>query len=63
MNYLIPVVVVALIGLIAGIILTIFSKLMAVSVDERVALIREVLPGANCGACGFASCEIGRAHV
>ena len=44
MNYLIPVVVVALIGLIAGIILTIFSKLMAVSVDERVALIREVFP-------------------
>jgi len=57
MNYLIPVVVVALIGLIAGIILTIFSKLMAVSVDERVALIREVLPGANCGACGFAGCD------
>ena len=30
---------------------------MAVSVDERVALIREVLPGANCGACGFAGCD------
>lgn len=57
MIYLIPVLVVALIGLIAGIILTIFSKLMAVHVDERVAMIREVLPGANCGACGFAGCD------
>lgn len=52
-----PAIIVAVIGLIAGIILTIASKLMFVPVDERVAAIREVLPGANCGACGFAGCD------
>ena len=52
----IPAVIVAAIGLIAGIILTIASKLMFVPVDERVAAIEEILPGANCGACGFAGC-------
>ena len=53
----IPAVIVAAIGLIAGIILTIASKLMFVPVDERVAAIEEILPGANCGACGFAGCD------
>lgn len=52
-----PAIIVAVIGLIAGIILTIASKLMYVPVDEKVLAIREVLPGANCGACGFAGCD------
>ncbi len=52
-----PAIIVAVIGLVAGIILTIAAKLMFVPVDERVAAIREVLPGANCGACGFAGCD------
>lgn len=56
-NIIIPAVVVAVIGLIAAVILTIASKLMFVPVDERVAQVREVLPGANCGACGFAGCD------
>lgn len=41
---LLPAVIVAVIGLVAGIILTIASKLMYVPVDERVAAIREALP-------------------
>ena len=45
-----PAIIVAAVGLIAGIILTIAAKLMFVPVDERVAAIEEVLPGANCGA-------------
>lgn len=53
----VPAIIVAAVGLIAGIILTIASKLMFVPVDERVAAIREELPGANCGACGFAGCD------
>ena len=52
-----PAIIVAVVGLIAGIILTIAAKLMFVPVDERVAAIEEVLPGANCGACGFAGCS------
>jgi Na+-translocating ferredoxin:NAD+ oxidoreductase RNF subunit RnfB len=28
-----------------------------VPVDEKAEQIRECLPGANCGACGFAGCD------
>ena len=50
---LIPVLIVAVIGLIAGVGLALASKFMAVPVDERQEQLREALPGANCGACGF----------
>ncbi len=52
-----PVILVVAVGLIAGIILTIASKVFFVPVDETVAQVREALPGANCGACGFAGCD------
>lgn len=57
MNILIPVGIVVVIGLIAGIILTIAAKLMYVPVDQVVADLNEALPGANCGACGYAGCN------
>ena len=50
---LIPVLIVAGIGLLAGIILAVASAIMAVPKDEKAEAILEVLPGANCGACGF----------
>lgn len=40
-----------------GLVLTFASKKFAVPVDERIAMVREALPGANCGACGFAGCD------
>lgn len=58
MNALIfPVALVTIIGIVSGVILTLAAKFMHVPVDERVSNIREVLPGANCGACGFAGCD------
>lgn len=57
MQYIIPVGIVTAMGLLAGAILTIAAKFMAVEMDETAAKILEVLPGANCGACGFAGCE------
>ncbi len=51
------VVIVAAIGLIAGIGLSLASKFMAVPVDEKQEKIREALPGANCGACGYSGCD------
>ena len=54
---ILPAVIVAAIGLIAGVILTIASKLMFVPVNEKVALVQEAMPGANCGACGFPGCD------
>jgi electron transport complex protein RnfB len=43
-------------GLIFGIGLAISSQIFAVQRDQRVALIEEILPGANCGACGAPGC-------
>jgi Na+-translocating ferredoxin:NAD+ oxidoreductase RNF subunit RnfB len=33
------------------------SKVMAVETDDKVKRLREALPGANCGACGYAGCD------
>lgn len=57
MSILIPVLSVSLIGLLCGIILVVASKFMAVPVDEEFIRVRECLPGANCGACGFTGCD------
>lgn len=54
---LIPVLVVAGIGLLAGLILAVASIVMAVPKDEKAEAIRTMLPGANCGACGFSGCD------
>lgn len=57
MNLLIPILILAAIGLIAGLGLAIASKILAVPVNGKEQQIREVLPGANCGACGFSGCD------
>ncbi len=51
------VLVVGITGLIFGCILAIASVIFAVKKDERIDKIAEVLPGANCGACGMAGCS------
>ena len=51
------VIVVVVIALIAGVILSVASIVFAVPVDEKAEAIAGVLPGANCGACGFAGCS------
>lgn len=55
-TYLIPVLILGLCGLGAGILLTVASKVFHIEVDERVEKIGEALPQANCGACGYAGC-------
>lgn len=37
--------------------LVIASKKLKVKVDEKLGRVKELLPGRNCGACGFASCD------
>ena len=56
-SILLAVIIVAAIGLIAGLGLAIASIVMAVPVDEKAEAIRACLPGANCGACGFSGCD------
>jgi Na+-translocating ferredoxin:NAD+ oxidoreductase subunit B len=40
-----------------GLGLSIASKVFHVKVDEKVKEVREALPGANCGACGYVGCD------
>ena len=58
MNTVIFTIIVALIiGFLLGLLLGLFKKIFAVEVDPKVAAIREVLSGANCGGCGYAGCD------
>ena len=56
MSILKSVLVLGVLGLIFGAILAYASKKFAIEVDERVEAILAVLPGANCGGCGFPGC-------
>ena len=44
------------IGMVAAVALGVAAKKFAVEVDPRELAALEVLPGANCGACGFPGC-------
>ena len=52
-----PVLLVVALGFVFAVILTIAAKVFFVPVDETVVKLREALPGANCGGCGFAGCD------
>lgn len=57
-----PVVIRSIVALAAlaalfGAILAVASRIFAVKRDPRVEKIVEVLPGANCGACGYPGCQ------
>lgn len=56
MEILSAVLTVGGIGLFASVMLVLAAKFMAVPVDETALKIEGVLPGANCGACGYAGC-------
>lgn len=56
-DILFPALAVGAIGLLFGILLAIASKVFHVDVDERIPEISALLPGANCGGCGFAGCD------
>ncbi len=49
--------VVAIVAVLAGIMLALASHFFAVEVDETEVKVRAALPGANCGACGYAGCD------
>lgn len=51
------VIPIVIIGIICAVVLVVASKVMAVKENEKIPVIRECLPGANCGACGFAGCD------
>ena len=54
---IISILVVGIIGLLIGILLSLASIKFEVKVDENEEKIRAVLPGNNCGACGYPGCD------
>ncbi|MDR2083464.1 MAG: RnfABCDGE type electron transport complex subunit B [Bacteroidales bacterium] len=54
---IISVVVLTLIGVISAIILYFAAKKFYVKEDDRIPVILDLLPGANCGGCGFTGCK------
>ncbi len=44
-------------GLVASILLAVAAKVFFVKENPKVEAALEILPGANCGGCGFAGCE------
>ncbi len=51
------VLVLGVLGAVFGGILAFASKIFAVKTDERLPVLVDALPGANCGGCGFAGCQ------
>ena len=45
------------IAFVLGVLLGFFKKVFHVPVDPTVEKVREVLPSANCGACGYPGCD------
>ena len=43
--------------MIASILLYVVARQFAVEEDPRIDFVQAVLPGANCGGCGFAGCR------
>lgn len=45
------------IGAVLGCILGIANMYLVVEEDERIGKVTEMLPGANCGGCGYPGCS------
>lgn len=54
---LLPVVGLGGLGLLFGLLLSYASKKFKVERDPRIEKINDVLPGANCGGCGYPGCD------
>lgn len=63
MKILLPVLIFIGLGLLMGALLALASKLFAVKMDEKAEAIKECLPGANCGGCGYSGCDAYAAAV
>jgi RnfABCDGE-type electron transport complex B subunit len=57
MEILIPVLLLTGIALLCAILLTVANVFFGIKEDEKYLAIRDCLPGANCGACGYSGCD------
>lgn len=56
-SVLIAAAIVGITGMIIGLLLGFAAEKFKVEVDEKEVAIRELLPGNNCGGCGYAGCD------
>ena len=56
-NVLIAIAIALVISVLLGLLLAVADKYLSVKEDPRVAEVTKMLPGANCGGCGFAGCS------
>ncbi len=56
-DILIPLAILAGLGLLFGIILSLASRTFKVFEDPRIDVVEDMLPSANCGACGVPGCR------
>lgn len=49
--------IVGVVGVVAGILLGVASEKFKVEVNETEVKVREILPGNNCGGCGYPGCD------
>lgn len=57
LNIIYAVLALSVMGLAFGLLLALASKVFHVETDERLPLVLECLPGANCGGCGYPGCS------
>ncbi|MDR0316321.1 MAG: RnfABCDGE type electron transport complex subunit B [Treponema sp.] len=55
-SLIVPIISIGGLSLVFGALLGFSAKKFAVQVDPKVEKIRNILPGVNCGGCGFAGC-------
>ena len=51
------VVIIAVLGLVLAVVLYLVAERFKVEEDPRIDEVEKVMPGANCGGCGFAGCR------
>ncbi len=57
LNILIPFLLLLAAGAVCALILTVATAKFGVQENQRMGELRDALPGANCGACGFSGCD------
>lgn len=54
---IVPMVIIGGLGLILGGLLGVANRYLKVETDPRIEELTQMLPGYNCGSCGFAGCK------
>ena len=57
MEILWPIIVLTIMGIVLAVALTLANKFLQVKEDTRIGDVEALLPGVNCGACGYPGCR------